>query len=105
MHVVWLAFHAVTWSLHERGIDIVARSVNGRAKVFALAFEAVVLDLSSTLLDFHEGVLRVVRALPLTEAFVLVDDSHGLTTALLWQLRPRLQGFLVLNVIYIFGAD
>ena len=44
-HVVWLAFHVVTWPLHERGIDVVVRSVwKTRAKVFALAFEAVVLN-------------------------------------------------------------
>lgn len=54
--------------------------------------------------DFHEDILAVIAALPLNRRSLLVDIYFGPGTPLLWKLRDRLLGALVLNV-HLFMAE
>jgi len=99
---VWTAFTFAPWSLHKQGVDVVARSVCGESKVavFAISYEAAPVSGtdSSSLRAFHDRLLAVVAALPLMESITLVGDSLGTCNPLLWPLRPRLVGAVLVNV-------
>lgn len=101
VHVLLLSFGmCLPWSLHEPATDVLARHIclEHRARLTALSFDAVPVSSSTALSAFCEELLVAIEALPLGSPLVLMDNSTGMTTQLLWALRPRLAGALVLNV-------
>merc|ERR1719330_307889 len=52
-------------------------------------------------------LMRIIEALPLSKQFVVLDDTGGFMSGLLWRLhaQQRLAGALVLNVNLFFADD
>jgi len=55
--------------------------------------------------DFLEDLLVLIDSLPWKEPFVLVDNTMGAATSILWPLRKRLASALVVNSAALFSED
>lgn len=62
-----------------------------------LALRPVLLLGAAPLAQLRDDVEALVCSLPLRRPFLLVEDSLGVCTPLLWTLRPQLVGAVVLN--------
>jgi len=70
-----------------------------QVKCWSLSFRSLSKDVltsagPSPLLEY---LAQVVTALPLGDRFVLVDDSGGFATPLLWKLQYRIAGAMIIN--------
>jgi len=70
-----------------------------QVKCWSLSFRSLSKDVltsagPSPLLEY---LAQVVTALPLGDRFVLVDDSGGFATPLLWKLQYRIAGTMIIN--------
>ena len=106
---MWAAFTFAPWSMHRRGVDVVARSFCGehKAALFAIISDSEAMPhiAFSSLENLHSALLAVVAALPLNASFMLVDESNGLVTPVLWPLAPRLAGVLLINFSNYFSDE
>ncbi len=109
VQVVWAAFAIAPWSMHRCGVDVVAGSFCGerKAALFAIPVdsEAMPHTAFSSLESLHSALLVVVAALPLNASFMLVDESFGAVTPVLWPLAPRLAGVLLINFGLYFSDE
>jgi len=72
---------------------------NFEVKCWSLSFRSLSKDVLTSegpgpLLEY---LAEVVTALPLGDRFVLVDDSCGFATPLLWKLQYRIAGAMIIN--------
>jgi len=96
------------WSMQKSSFDGLAAAMvkDFSAQVFAISRGAHPLPREATpLARFLTSLVELIDELPLKEPFVLVDNSFGIATSLLWPLRRRLLCALVINACGIFAEE
>lgn len=100
VEVVYLALAGcLPWSLQEPAVDFVARSIcaGHEARFTVLSFASVGISPWVPVHEMRETVCRLIEELPIQAPLVLVDRSNGYLSPVLWPLRHRLAGALLLN--------
>jgi len=107
IHIVMISGKAMPWALAEDASDYVAKELCTmfRAKVFVIHYLPEAVTSNTTLIQYQEAMLEAIGALPLNEKFVLVENAHGITAALLWSLRPRLHCSAMINFGFWFSDE
>lgn len=99
---------ALPWAMQFPAVDLLASTMclECGAGFFALTHGAPYgPSAGCSLLDFQAELVALIGELPLEEPLVLVDNSFGTATALLWALEPRLAGAMVINAAGYFSAE
>lgn len=99
---------ALPWAMQRPAVDALASHISTTYKVkfFALTHGAPYgPKAGSSLHAFQADLLQLIRELPLTSSFVMVDNSFGSATALLWSLQERLAAALVVNAAGYFSEE
>jgi len=88
------------WCIHKSAIDAVAQMICRRHRVRFLMLKTEDLPASSSisLSKYNERLSVFLQRLPVSGPFVLLCSGGGLATPMMWSLRPRLVGALLLNV-------
>lgn len=100
VEVVYLALAGcLPWSLQEPAVDFVARSIcaGHMARFTALTFPSVAISPWVSVGEVRETVRHLIEQLPTQAPLVFVDRSNGYLSPVLWPLRHRLAGALLLN--------
>eukprot|EP00448_Togula_jolla_P030338 CAMPEP_0170622178 /NCGR_PEP_ID=MMETSP0224-20130122/28989_1 /TAXON_ID=285029 /ORGANISM="Togula jolla, Strain CCCM 725" /LENGTH=864 /DNA_ID=CAMNT_0010948473 /DNA_START=55 /DNA_END=2650 /DNA_ORIENTATION=+ len=96
------------WSMQMPTCEALAAAVCGefKAKLFVLTHGFPYPPKEGALLsDFHADLLKIIDELPLKAPFVLLDSTNGLCSALLWPLRDRLAGAMLVNPAAFFSEE
>eukprot|EP00931_Biecheleriopsis_adriatica_P102805 TRINITY_DN7772_c0_g3_i2.p1 TRINITY_DN7772_c0_g3~~TRINITY_DN7772_c0_g3_i2.p1 ORF type:complete len:887 (+),score=144.94 TRINITY_DN7772_c0_g3_i2:82-2742(+) len=92
------------WSLQEPALCIMAHYSS--AEIFCIGCDAVKPELLRTKPEeFFKDVWQLIDILPLPDSFVLMDSSFGLGLPMLWKLKSRLRGALIINASWFFQAS
>jgi len=106
-HMLYLTGCAgLPWSLQEPAVDLVVRDWCARhsLKVFVVTHRSAPVTSEMSLLEFQEGVLRIIHQLPLKDRFVLFDNMR-MMAGLIWKLQDRLLGVLISNLGSFFSDE
>mmetsp|Transcript_121081 Transcript_121081/g.314447 ORF Transcript_121081/g.314447 Transcript_121081/m.314447 type:complete len:551 (-) Transcript_121081:114-1766(-) len=100
--VLWLELpFFVPLRLSEPAVHTIARAICSpmKVRIFMLSYEVVSSSAlsASSFSELHKDLSAVIDTLPLKKPFLLVDNSLGETTHMLWHLQEALSGALVLN--------
>lgn len=103
VHIVWASLNwMIPWSLLEPAMELLAQCICAKfqAKLWVLTTGALNLkfmEAGEPLAKLQEDLLAVVKVLPLPDKFFWVDGNQGSTTGMIWLLKDRLLGAMVLN--------
>jgi len=99
LFLAWGGRFPIPWTLQRRAVERLSASMSYQynAKVTVLTFSSVPVTASATLRDSIEELYLAIQALPLREHFVIIDDTMGLATPVLWRLRSRLTAVCIMN--------
>jgi len=100
--------HALPWSMLRPSVEALASVVSTQfgARVLVISYETLHPPLQGcTLPEYQAELLKLIAELPLWDPFVLIDNTTGIGTALLWPLRDRLAGAMVINSAGFFAED
>jgi len=109
LSIVYLSMpFLLPWSMQTPNCEALAYAVceEFKAKLFVLThgFPYAPKE-GGHLSDFLAVLVKLINELPITGQFVLIDSSNGLCSALLWSLRDRLAGAMLVNPAAFFSEE
>jgi len=107
VHMLYLTGSpGLPWSMQEPAVAEVVSEWCSRhsLKVFVVTHRSVPVASQMSLQEFQDGVLCIIRQLPLKDRFVLFDNMQMLA-GLSWKLQDRVMALLISNLGNFFSDE